>query len=694
VGSQELAFDRDEIARVLDAAKLSGAVLDRIATLTRGWPIAVLLVGRLAKTRGWTTVLDEIDRLEWEDLYEYLAREVIAELDVDSVDVLVAAASIPLARNEDLALVLGAEKLAAARQLTEIPFLSIGEVVEVHPLMRGYLLADHASRATEILLVAAERWSDGGDPARAAELFLELGDQEAAAKEIAAKLDFVADPRNLQRAAAVVPRIDAAVVERNPILWAGRSTHRRYRDAPRANGLTALRLLRGFGEAAPPPVRSLLTSIGINEYLQAGDLEAARAELDNLLSYLPLQQPPRDMAEISLLYTWAAVTATSGRLQEAEEVLASLDSMLMHVPIFTTQLALSRAVLVERPRARAAAEYQGLLVAVTAAKASQLTNFYGHALMHATAGAWLRGDESALRGHVLELASLGEALPGLGTFTATFAGRRLAPDDFDGILEPELRGYAALAAAANASGDARRRLLEAAWRASSGTAHWFVRMLALVATARSDEGRSQHWIALAREAVAHVEAPALHESLKTLGGMLAPLVARFDGAAKRRVVAVEFATCSVTLDRERVRLSDRELQLLLAIAQRREGASREELATNVWPNLGGKNAIDAFNTTLHRLRRHFSPDDPIQRDGARYMLRSDVEVDLWRLEHALRGSDAAPFTEADFARFRAANRSHALRWPWFEPVDDRLQRVLHAAGLSLARDALSRGAIE
>jgi DNA-binding SARP family transcriptional activator len=144
-------------------------------------------------------------------------------------------------------------------------------------------------------------------------------------------------------------------------------------------------------------------------------------------------------------------------------------------------------------------------------------------------------------------------------------------------------------------------------------------------------------------------------------------------------------------------LTERELELLLLIARNRKGIARREAIDEMWPSLDAASANDAFNTTLHRLRRRLHDDDAIERDGPRYFLGNITEVDLWELEERAKAS-LEPLYEsqrADVAkllsRVRTGDRARA-RWDWFESVESRLHDLARPIATALAEDSLRNGA--
>ncbi|MBV8749167.1 MAG: hypothetical protein JO103_05585, partial [Candidatus Eremiobacteraeota bacterium] len=75
----DLAFTGEEIAGIFAPSRTPPAVVARVATLSAGWPIAVLLLARFAAERRLEPLLDALDDVAYDELHEYLADQVLGD---------------------------------------------------------------------------------------------------------------------------------------------------------------------------------------------------------------------------------------------------------------------------------------------------------------------------------------------------------------------------------------------------------------------------------------------------------------------------------------------------------------------------------------------------------------------------------------------------------------------------------------
>jgi DNA-binding SARP family transcriptional activator len=141
------------------------------------------------------------------------------------------------------------------------------------------------------------------------------------------------------------------------------------------------------------------------------------------------------------------------------------------------------------------------------------------------------------------------------------------------------------------------------------------------------------------------------------------------------------------------------MELLAALAVRREPVPRARLAAMLWPDLDERAARNALSVCLHRLRVHLDRDDVVLRDGGGYRLHEDLRVDLWEAERTaalarsrdlLTGTDRAAFRRTWQALARTRD-PRLERWEWFAPALRRLGDLRTDIAHRLGIDALDRG---
>ncbi len=181
----DLAFRPAEIAAILAPAGAGPAAIERVAAISGGWPIAVLLLARFAHEGRLEPLLDRLDDVAYEELHEYLTDQVLGHAPPAVTDGLLACAAMPEACERDLRLAIGE---AGYEQFAEFqktsPFVSrdADGVFTVHPLVASTLTERHPTRIAALLAPAAGTYETAGEFQRAAEIHLAQGDQSAAAR--------------------------------------------------------------------------------------------------------------------------------------------------------------------------------------------------------------------------------------------------------------------------------------------------------------------------------------------------------------------------------------------------------------------------------------------------------------------------------------------------------------------------------
>ncbi|GLY69249.1 LuxR C-terminal-related transcriptional regulator [Amycolatopsis taiwanensis] len=257
LGADDLAFSRAETAEAiaLHGIHLSEEHLDRLISLTEGWPAAIRLAAQaLRGSRDPGSVLDSFVETD-HAVAEYLTGEVLSPLPEDQQDFL-RRTSVPdritpgLARaltgREDAAAVLGA--LARTRSL-----ISRSEVdsdrYRQHAFLRAYLQADLRRRMPTVLAelhrIAARWFAEHGEPVTAVAHAASAHDTELATNLVTKHglaLILAGELATLRRLAATLPARARADAEVGLILT--------LTDLAAADRATAEMRLSGLAESA------------------------------------------------------------------------------------------------------------------------------------------------------------------------------------------------------------------------------------------------------------------------------------------------------------------------------------------------------------------------------------------------------------------------------------------------------------
>ena len=709
VRASDLSFTRAEIDATFVPFGCEEALRDEVTALSAGWPIAVLLLARLAAEGRLAPLLDDIGDVAFDELYEYLADHVLARTPPAAIDGMLACAAIPRATLHDLRLALDEprtlETFLAFQKTSPFIARSDDEAWIVHPLVATTLLAGYSARADALLERTVRAHRAAGAYERVAELELARDDQLAAAEALA--LDAApADGMPSPAFAEVLFALDPAVVMQYPRLWSIATLARVFTTDARAQLAEADAAQQQLERETPPSLRAYLAIFRVMLVSYAGDAERGLALIDEFGTSIGLVDPPATQLHGWLLQLRASMAVRLGKLAEAERDLNAAWPVIEATHLTAAAALLARAEIA-RARGDRSTECDQLEAALVRACASSLGNFVALHRAENAFGAWLAGDDGACAAHrsALEAEIVRAGARAFAFFAAAARGEDRAPEDAD-HLKWIVCGH--LIAAAQAAD--RAAALQHADAARAATAVYrapLYAVFAAIAVGELDPARRDVMYAEAAECARAVASPALHIAVAELrrrerGGFLAPFAARYraahDQAQPPREIGIELVTGRVVRGSVPLALADRELALLVAIAVRREALSREALTALLWPELDGGAARNAFHVCLHRLKSRLGDEDAIVRSGAGYRLGAGVRVDLPEIERrsaALRAEAAAGLdgdaAAALYERLRAARPPKFGEWEWFEPTERRLCELRATLAQTLAARALAAG---
>ncbi len=711
----DLAFDESEIAAIFAAGEVTPETMARVAAVSAGWPIAVLLLARFAQEHRLDELLEKLDDVAYEELHEYLADQVLGSVPPAVIDGLLVSAALPRATEGEVRLAvsdeLGREAFAAFAKSSPFVTRAAGGVVTAHPLVASTLLERHPARVDALLGPIAGAALAASDYERAAEVELARGDPEAAAAALEHVEVIEADAPTITYA-RLLASFERATVMRYPRLWAVTALLRTFAADAHALLGEVESVWARLPADSPPALRIYLYVFRVLMLSYVGEFETALALVDEFRAQIGAPDEPSTRMHGWLLYLRSLMTARLGRLREAERDLEAAWPFVSAMTVMAGGTQLTLGADIARVRGDRATERERLARAIEYARATGFGNFIAFYEAEATLGAWLAGDDAAYEHHgfALETAVDRDAVHGFAFFTACVRGRTGAtePSDFKkwsatGYLKWVACGYL-VAAARTADRGAALRNADTAREAAAGYRAPFYQVLAALAVAELNPAKR---VAMRGEAAAiakRIDAPELHKAVDALArgedaGFLEPFVRRYRGAgeaAPRAGLVVELVNGRVLIDDNPVMLAEREHALLAAVAMRPEGLSRERLTDLLWPDLGEKEARNAFHVCLHRLKTRLGHENVVVRAGDSYRVGGDVRVDLWEIDRALAGvraSDAAdPARTAAlrevYQRLRAERPAKFEAWEWFEPTERHLRELRCEVAQVLAKEAL------
>ncbi|MGP6158801.1 MAG: BTAD domain-containing putative transcriptional regulator [Vulcanimicrobiaceae bacterium] len=710
--ANELAFTKPELDEIFLPLALEQRTLERIMTVSQGWPIAVLLFRRFASEGRIDELLGKIDDVAFEELHDYLADQVLATFPAELEAALFAAACIPEARPEDVAAATGSHATAAllvefAKTSPFVARTSDGAFV-VHPLMNAILLEGRQHRRDQVLAAAASAHERSGDYMRAAELELARPRQEAAARllERVPVAEYHAPPMRYSR---VLASLDRRLVGQDPTLCSCSALFQTLATDTSALLAQMDALEQTLPADTPPEKLWNLNTVRAALLNHLGRFEEALALAEKLAPSATTPEIPQTQAQAYALFLRGMNLARMGAIEEAERELQRSASRASAMDVMASAIPMVRAMDVALVRGQFAKTHALLDRSIEIARHSEFSNFVAYRLAEAAFAAWFSGEDERFERMAAELETLVESngIRGFSYFAHVARGRRPdEPAEFD-LWRPV--ACAELIACAQTSDlpEAHDRALaaQAAARAYSAP---FLRVLAAVAVGLFSiaEARTNAFNE-ARAAAGEIESQPLRDSVEAVAADLpgAGMLANFVGRYRRRRPAfapprleVSIVRGSVSSRGVEVALSERELSLLFALAIKTPEVTRDRLIDMLWPDLDADAARNALHVSLHRLRQRLGNDGAIVRTANGYRLCSEAQVDLSEIERqiaALRKREGAASSTRElrelYERVRVAFPARITAWEWFAPIERRVSEIRCELAQRLARASLDSG---
>jgi hypothetical protein len=298
---------------------------------------------------------------------------------------------------------------------------------------------------------------------------------------------------------------------------------------------------------------------------------------------------------------------------------------------------------------------------------------------------WVNGDDLKFERHARALQrALGARSPrGVRTFAraASSEESEIEPDHSD---LPEWRARASLIRCASSENAQRagEYALDAVRGADQADQPW-LRILSRVALA---ESVSSERIARLNEAATIARGAGSLLLVKSLAALRSDkrdigILQTFIDVRMRKTrlacpaVEIAFFTGDVRVMGRSVELPDKERALLFTVAESKGPINSDVLADALWPDSDGDAAHNSLSVCLHRLRRHAGDARIVQHFGQGYALHPGADVDLWRLEAALRAGQEEEVAVLRQSLLEGATTRAALG-SWFAPFEIQLAQKL------------------
>jgi len=712
----DLAFDRDEMRAVLARLGLGDAELERAFILSRGWPIAALMLARSVRENRLDDFLETLGQLSAGDrgiLQSYIVEEALGFLSLRERELLAACALLPSPDALEIAIATGSEFSVGAisKPLAAMPFLRVLDDgrYELHPLVQSAMFAAERERRRALLQRVAGELVARGRFTRAAFLFLEADDQRSAADALA-HVDALTQERYPVEYVSVLTRLESETVAAYPSLWFG-TIFARLDNVDQSTILhEAQAYWLRFGRDATFADRALLLAALALLLSEDGQHAEARDALETFERESNVRDRPEGFARAALLNARAAVLARLGHLSEAERCFEAALPLISDLHVSLTTSYANRATHIECVLGRRDRERAMLDNAILHAKESQSTTLIARSLAQSTFAAWLAGEDNLYAEHLQVLADHVErhTIRGLRHFVACASGR--TQRQTVGIELSAWLAEAHLIASAKApSASAALDHANAAIAAADRYNEPMLQVLSRIALGQIDPDRRESVAAEALLLAHRVDSLPLHRAVARWSrgapetDLLSPFLARFASRLTGSTAGCRIALLAgrASTPEGTVALRPREHELLFLLCAERKPVSIDKLTASMWPEENEERARNAFYVLLHRMRRRFGKSELVVHAPEGYAIDAGVEIDLWQAEDAYRepqGHDH--FDDADRDRLLATLvqlRSRSVRQArgrdWYGALERRVSGLIRNIGSSLARDALRRGAL-
>ena len=676
LNESDLAFDCDEIRRVLNCSDEDANV---VWETTRGWPLCVRMIARIARERPLREVCSRLESASFNTLYDYLIEHIFEIIPEESRACSIAFAAIAHPTHDDIVRLHGedAEHLRRRALSSGLVAYRDGEY-ELHPLVRASILRHHAAEAGRILRRAAELCSVA-DPERAATLYLEAGEPAKAARAIEVLI-----PESLLQSVvpgvhAICRRLPRATVLDVPKLWARTMVEQPYVGLDRRLR-ESLHVWEKLGPDEPQRTRLLVAGVLVHALLSLGRLEEARDYYESTIA----EAGGNDEDVRFLEAAWrVALDCKTGRYVDARAAFER------ERPLLKTHAGFYAAAIAEIyfPCARALGSWPGERIhqdiALHYARESKNPIALANLLIECVFGAWLAGDAMQLRAHMVELDALRPLAAGF-----VRACRTGSIGEFEDELDrPKTRAYAYLIGASVAPRNRRAAFSQDAVAAADAAGDPYLRAVARVAASMIDPARRLPWLEEATACVRNVDATPLREAVAALARGTVPetfcaLARHFsDGAAEPQRYHLIVATQSLFRGHERLTLTNREMELLCYLGMREATTSIHELAEAIVPQKDSASAGRMLRVLIARVRKRCDRDIVIYEDGG-YRLGPLVTVAcreilrrVGRLHEEFLTYEEVAALRRDLAEVRQWSQVVAPAWEWARDLEDYLRSL-------------------
>lgn len=679
IREKELAFDIDETQQLLDATPEQAKA---VYSLTHGWPLGTRMILRLARESSLDNVLAQVETLEMDALYDYLLEHIVDRMNETSRAYAIALSVIPQPGYRDLEKLFGASAHDLERRALDGGLVALHEgIYDLNPMVRGSIRYRYRDEAIALVQRLAQLWLQD-DPIRAATLFLEAGEPEAAATAVEPRaLDFLNAP-NSPDVRAVYQRIPKQEMLHHPQLWSSAMLYQGLSLPPQQRLDEALYVWERLPSTSTDRTRLCVASELIDSLSNVGRFEEAEALYERCVR--AIESGDREMSVLRALCA-IRLYARQGRFLEALPMYEEAREAIRRQPDAYSIAIGEMDLRLARARGNWPEERTWQDAALSYARESKNPLSIAHAFMESIFGAWFADDDERFNDLLQQFDDF--RTPSISLGTSLFRDCALGRLDalVDGNERPQIRAYAYLIALSAAHGPQRLAMALRAAAAADASRQPLVQTIARVAIAAIDPaGRSVH-LELALRSAERIDVRELREAVaalqrgevpKLFAGMTSRLT---HGSADLQRYRLVIAEQTLHRGRESIELTKREAELLCFLGTRQRGVSLGVLAEAMMPEKDSPSASQALRTLVARVRKKCG-DGVIVLGKRGYRLGCDVQVASQEIARRIAAAALQAQLDAgelaalrrDLATIRSWLREPLPPWEWAEESEEQL----------------------
>ncbi len=693
----DLLFSVEECVELFADSDLDAATARVVHTTTSGWPVATLVLLRLAREGRLAESLRDLSGIAFDDVHQYMKTHLLDRLDRATCDAMVAVAALGEASAEEVDELVGPGAADALER--EIDGYSghvrySGGRFTLSTFVNATVLAKYERGVRNVRHSAAELFYKSGAYPRAARI--------AAAAEVwdvaARSLDQLARDRSSvdTRTRALLPLMPVEWVLTSPRLltWYLGS------ETLRTDPLTMLQRLSDAEKRRDYRLDAIARyglDVAMFVALRIANVTDEALDLERRLVATPV---PAGAELLAAFFQGerAGFAASLGQIDDARALLAAIN--VLGMPMAIQEFWVQFTAYMHEGNADALIELCD--TALTRVRALDDPAALYRAVGYRAIATFFARDRDEFKRACREMQAADPHRRVLARYNPDVPERGRFPFNIDTLCsldaafeETDATVAAALLTEITAMVDRARKPF---WSALVRVAHALVPSSdrgGLLAEALAYAQQTQ-----APQLVADVQAIAAGKKASGPLASLQRLIEESTLLQGMRVLRVSIVDGSVTRGHTALPVRAREFEILALLALSSTALSVEDICDAVWPEADSEAALASLRMSVHRLRKQLGDSDAIPRVPQGYRAGAVVACDIVEAERtiaacgrfvALGEYERARLREL-FEVFTAPALSACSRFAWYDRIETRIAGIRHSLGVVLGRDALDRGA--